>query len=426
MGKKELRWLRLDNAAKIYPAARRRNWNNMFRISATLCDPIDPVILQQAVEKVLPRFPSIGVRLRRGLFWYYLEETEQIPAVQQDTWCPLSRMRFSDIRKCAIRVLYYENRIAVELYHALTDGNGGLIFLKTLVAEYIRQRYGESVPCTDGVLDCAQHPDSEELEDSFVKYCGNIKASRREPSAYRIRGLREADGFLHITTGILKADAVYEMAHRYGATVTEFLTAAMIMSILELQKKDHPYRWNRRSVKVLVPVNLRRLFPSKSLRNFVLFYTTGIDPALGDYTLEEVVRIVHHQAGLEITPKRMQARITTNVRTEQIALVKVLPLFIKNIAMKMVYNLVGESKACLTISNLGRIQLPEEMHRYVNRCDFVLGAQVQQHNNCAVLTYGNTLYINFTRDIKEAKLEYMFFKYLRKLGLHILLESNQR
>ena len=162
------------------------------------------------------------------------------------------------------------------------------------------------------------------------------------------------------------------------------------------------------------------------MRNFALFATPGIDPKLGKYTLSEVVRMVHYQMGAEINPKKMSARIATNVHTEQVMLLKLMPLFIKNAAMKLVYNMVGESKACLSLSNLGQVQIPAEMQPYVTRFDFVLGAQAQQHNNCGVLSYAGKLDINLTRNIREPKLEHAFFTDLRKLGLHVKVESNQR
>ena len=426
MEQQKLRWMRLDNAAKIYPAARRRNWNNMFRVSATLQEAVDPAVLQGALEVTIRRFPSIAVRLQRGLFWYYLEEIPHAPQVCPDTFCPLARIKFADIRKCAFRVLYYENRIAVEIYHALTDGTGGLIFLKTLVAEYLQQRYGVQIPAEDGILDRRELPKEEEFEDSFLKYSGAVSASRKEASAYHIEGSKEPDGYLHVTTGMLEVTEVLQMAKRYGASMTEFLTATLIMAILEIQQREKPRRASRRAVKILVPVNLRKLFESKTLRNFALFATPGIDPKLGVYSFEEVLKTVHHQMGFEITSKKMSSRISTNVRTEQAMLLKIMPLFIKNAAMKLVYNMVGESKACLSCSNLGVVKIPQAMQPYIRRFDFILGAQAQQHHNCGILSYGQTLYINFTRNIREAKLERAFFTYLRRMGLHIKVESNQR
>ena len=123
---RKLRWMRLDNAAKIYPAARRRNWNNFFRLSATLSEPVDRPVLQSALDVTVRRFPSMAVRLRRGTFWYYLEELSKAPAIRDEKACPLAHVPFKEVRECAFRVIVYKNRIAVEFFHAITDGNGAL------------------------------------------------------------------------------------------------------------------------------------------------------------------------------------------------------------------------------------------------------------------------------------------------------------
>ena len=175
--------MRLDNAAKIYPAAKRRNWNNFFLLSATLTEPVDTAVLRSALDVTARRFPSMAVRLRRGVFWYYLEQIPQAPAIQPEKSCPLAHAPFDQVRRCALRVLVYHDRIAVEFFHAITDGTGGTIFLKTLLAEYLCQKYGITVPAEDGVLGRLEEPDEEELEDSFLRYAGDVKASRKEATA---------------------------------------------------------------------------------------------------------------------------------------------------------------------------------------------------------------------------------------------------
>lgn len=426
MAERELRWMRLDNAAKIYPAAKRRNWSNLFRLSATVRDPIDPAVLQSALNVTAKRFPSIAVRIRRGMFWYYLEELEKAPAIEQDVAYPLAHRSFSEIRRCAFRVLYYENRIAVEFFHALTDGNGGLVFLKTLTAEYLTQRYGIAVTNGDGVLNRLEEPDDRELEDSFLQNEGPVSKSRREATAYMLSGTREWDGYLNLTTGILNTSEVLALARHYQVSLTALMVSVMMMSILAIQDRHVPDRRRQKPVKVLVPVNLRKFFNSSTLRNFVLYITPGIDPKMGDYTFEEVLKSVYHQMGVELTQKQMSARITVNVRTEKSWALKVVPLFLKNAAMKMVYNIVGEKKSCVTFSNLGAAALPAEMLPYVDRLDFVLGAQAICPNNCGAISYGDHLIINFTRSIEEPELEREFFTRLRKLGLSVYIESNQR
>lgn len=425
MAGRQLRWMKLDNAAKIYPAARRRNWSNIFRLSITLTEEIDPKILQSALEVTVKRFPSIAVRVRRAMFWYYLEEIETAPQVRPEHSYPLTHMPFDDILKCAFRVLYYRNRIAVEFFHAIADGNSGLIFLKSLAAEYIEQSRGVKIPFTDGVFDRGKPPKEQELTDDFPKYAGNIGASRKEATAFQLTGIPEAGGFRNIIVGELDVKEILALSRQHGVTLTEFIVSVMIAAFMEIQDERVPKR-RQRPVKVLVPTNLRRMFPSESLRNFVLYVTPGIDPKLGDYSFEEILREVHHQMSLELTPKRMAARIRANVKMEQMLVLKVLPLFIKNIGMKIVYELTGEKKSCITISNLGAVKVPDEMAKYVERFGFTLGVQVTSPNNCAVLSYGGKLYISMIRRIEEPVLERHFFTYLRRLGLHIKIQSNRR
>ena len=148
-----LRWVRLDNAAKIYPAARRQNWSNVFRQSVTLTEDVDQEVLKSALDICVKRFPSIAARLRKGLFWHYLQQVESAPDIKDEYSYPLVYMDKEEMRKCAFRVIVYGKRIAMEYFHSLTDGTGALTFLKNLVAEYIERKYKIKIPLTDGILD---------------------------------------------------------------------------------------------------------------------------------------------------------------------------------------------------------------------------------------------------------------------------------
>ena len=420
----KLRWLRLDNAAKIYPAARRQNWSNVFRLSATLKEEVDVPVLQSALDVTVRRFPSIAARLRRGAFWYYLQELEHAPVVKAESSYPLVRMSKEEVRQCAFRVIVYRKRIAVEIFHSLTDGNGALVFLKSLVAEYLQQMYGIHIPAEHGVLGRLEAPSQEELEDSFFNHAGDIQASRQGNDAWRVVGTKEENGFLHVTCFRLPVDAVLEKAHSYGVSLTNFLSAALMMALQNLQAEKVPERRKRKSIKLHVPVNLRKLFPSKTLRNFVMYCTPEIMPKLGSYSFEEICKAVHHCMGSQVTAKHMSMMIATNVSSETILAVKLMPLFIKNAVMRVIFDLVGERKSCLSLSNLGAVKLPDCMVPYVERMDFILGVQATAPYNCGVLSFGDTLYMNFIRNIKESELESHFYRVLRDMGLAVQVESN--
>ncbi len=420
----KLRWMRLDNAAKIYPAARNQNWSNVFRLSATLREPVDMEILQSALDVTARRFPSIAARLRRGIFWYYLQQLEQAPVIRSESSYPLTKMSRAEARRCAVRVIVYEKRIAVEFFHSLTDGTGGLIFLKSLVAEYLEQKYRISIPAEQGVLNRLDEPSEAELEDSFPKYAAPVSASRKEDSAWRVKGTPEYDSFLHLTCFTLSVPAILEKAHQYGLSATELLCAAMMQAFQQLQKQQIPDVRRRKPIKVQVPVNLRNVFPSQTLRNFAMYTTPQIDPKLGEYSFEEICTIVHHWMKLEITPRKLGKMIAANVNTENSMLVKLMPLFFKNMVMKAVYQAVGERKSCLCMSNLGAVKIPEIMKNYVNRMDFILGVQSTAPYNCGIISWGDHMYVNFIRNTQEPQLEAAFFKTIQDLGIAAEVSSN--
>lgn len=422
---KTLRWLRLDNAAKIYPAARRKNWTNVFRLSVTLKETVDVDILQSALDVTAPRFPSICARLRRGVFWYYLQQLTRSPGIRQESSYPLTHMSREELRRCAIRVVAYKHRIAVEVFHALTDGNGAMIFLKSLLAEYLQQKHGIAIPAEHGILDRQEEPADEELEDSFLKHAGSICASRKGNDSWQLRGTPETGGFLNVTCLRLPVEAVREKAHAYHVSITAFLGSVMLLALQHLQAERVPNQSLRKSVKLLIPINLRRMFGSRTLRNFVLYSTPEIQPKLGQYSFEEICRIVHHQMGLDNNPKHMSMMIATNVVSEQILAVKLMPLFMKNIVMKAVYAAVGERKSCLSLSNLGLVQMPDVMVPYVERFDFILGVQATSPYNCGIVSFGDTINVNFIRNIREPMLEYRFYEILREMGIPALAESNR-
>ncbi|NLO49229.1 MAG: hypothetical protein GX111_13130 [Clostridiales bacterium] len=419
-------WMRLDNAAKIYPAVRKRSWSAMFRLSATLNETIEPRVLQTALAATLKRFPSLAVRLRRGFFWYYLEGIQSVPAVIQDESYPCKRMTKDEIRRCAFRVLYYNNRIAVEFFHALTDGSGGMVFLKTLLAEYLSLKHHTEIPSIEGVLDRNMEPNPGELEDSFFVHEGDIKQSRREEKSYRLKGTLEPDRFLHLTAGTVCLSDILPVAKRHSVSLTVLLVSIMIAAVIDIQNKDISHRRRQKPVKIQVPVNLRQFFKSETLRNFALYITPGVDPRMGDYSFAEILKAVHHKMGGELNDKNLKAKLTANVRSEKNLLLKIMPLFIKNVALRTVYNIIGETTSSVTLSNMGIIKLPPEMSAYVKRMDFILGALAKNPYNCGVLSYGDKLYINIIRTVREPVLEHGFFTYLRKLGIPVKIESNRR
>ena len=417
-------WYRLDNAALIFPAIIRKNWNNVFRVAVTLTEPVDPEILSRAAADLKPRFPTIFVRLKSGFFWYYLETVKEAPRAEQDYAYPLTHMTRKQLQTCCVRILYYENRIAVEMFHSVTDGTGGMAFLKNLAARYLELKHGIRIPPEKGIVDWQEAPKNEETRDCFQLCGAPVGIGRAEATAYRLSGNPEEDHARHIIMGIVPTDVLIGKAHEQGVTVTAYLAAVMAEAVRDRQVMDGKPPKQLKPVKITIPVNLRKTFGLDTMRNFALAVNIGFDPKLGEYSHEQICKLMYHQLGAEATPQRMAGRVTTNVALQRSMPIRVIPLPLKKMCMRLVYAIRGESKGCLNISNMGPIVLPDEMAKYIERFEFVIGVQYSYPNNCSVVSWNGKTYISMIRGIQESELERLFFSRLVELGIPVEVESD--
>ena len=417
-------WYKLDLSANVYPTLQRRNFSNVFRLSVVLKEKIDAELLQKAMDMTLPRFPAFKVALRKGVFWRYLEPNNRPgPFVMPDIVNPCMPLLFKSNNRYLIRIYYYQNKISLEIFHSLSDGNGALFLLRTLTAVYLRLQ-GHDIPDGNGVLNIQEMPDPEELEDAYLRYASSqVTRPRSQGKAYRIRGHREPFYTLNIIHGLLSADEVLQKAHTYGVSVTEYLNAVLLWALLEKQKNDRVFR--QKPVALALPVNLRSFFPSKTLRNFISMVYPSIDPRMGEYTFEEIVTQVHHYMRYYINNKFLNADITTNTAILQKPFVRIAPLFLKDIVVRQFYIRVQDRQSTAGLTNLGVVQIPDEMRPYIERFDALMGQPFSPRSNCAIISYGNVLSISFTSSIIETDVERYFFRKLVKDGLHVKIDTNR-
>ncbi len=422
----EKTWFKLDNAANIYPPTHSKNWAAMFRLSATLNENIDIEILKTSLEHALVRFPSFSCRLKRGFFWYYFDRINGIPPIKEDVRNPMTYLRLKDNRYFMFSVRYYRNRVSLEFFHAVTDGMGGLTFLLSIVREYIRLRYGENIPVTDKILSCSDSPSPEEYEDSFLKYARKHTISRSEPTAYHPTGTPVARHEMLITSGKVDTASLKELAKSYGVTVGVMLAAILNYSVYQKQMTEKSAFLRKKWAKVSVPVNLRRFYPTKTLRNFSSYINPGIDPKLGEYTFDEILVQVKSAMDMYVNEKQLNGRFSGNVSAQKLWVVRAMPLLIKSPVLKCAYLINGDRYLSSTITNLGQIDIPEEMEKYLIRLDFILGQPGVRRSDCAVISCGGNTYINFSRTFAEADIERRFFTFLVRNGVKVFIESNGR
>ena len=418
-------WYKLDLSAIVYPTLQRRDFSSVYRLSVLLKKEVDSQVLQQALDLTLPRFPTYKAAIRKGLFWRYLEPNDRPgPFVQVDVKNPCQPMHFKANNRYLVRVYYYGKRIALEAHHSLGDGTGGMCVLQTLTATYLRLLGHTEIENGGFVLDIHSEPDKEELEDAYMRYANaKVRPPRLGEKAYRVRGTKEPFYTLNIIDGILSVTEVMAVAKKYNATITEYLNAVLLHALLQKQEEEKPIRL--RPVKIAMPVNLRRFFPTITLRNFITMIYPGVDPRLGEYTFEEIVEQVHNYMRYYINEKLLRGDITTNAATQRNPLIRVVPLFIKDFAVRTFYTKIQDKNSSAGLTNMGALKVPEGMKPYIERFDIYMGQPYSTRTNCAIISFEDILTINFASSIAETDVERYFFRKLVKDGIHVKIESNR-
>jgi NRPS condensation-like uncharacterized protein len=415
------RWYKLDNAAKIYPAISSNSRSNVFRVAVHLKQEVDKDILNAALRITLPRFPAFAVKIKKGLFWYYFDPNDNIPEADIEKVPICGVINSDETNGFLFRVSYFKTRISLEIFHSITDGIGAVAFLKTLIFQYLTIS-GYDIASDDSILHCEEHPSVSEYEDSFNNYYdSSIKSSWAEQNAYKIAGTRKAHGSISVIHGILKTEAMLTLAKSAGATVTEYIAALLIFSIYSMRLIG---RGSKLPVKISIPVNLRKIFPSRTLRNFSSYVNIGMPFSREPYSFEQILENICMQMKEELKPDKFITKISANVNAEKNIFMRIAPLILKNVVLKTAYNMFGDNLITSSLSNIGVVSVPEDMKRYIERFEFVLGAPVENMLNCAVCSFDGELVISFTRIMEEIEIDKFFFRFLAAKGIDLIIETN--
>ena len=416
-------WYPLDNSAKIFPAIKTGKVSAVFRLSIILTEPVDPSLLQQALTDVLPRFPNFTMKLKPGFFWYYLEPNPARPQVYADTRYPCRRLYRKNNQGFLFRVLYFDNRISLEVFHSLTDGTGGLAFIKTLTARYLTLKTGEAIPSQEDVLDIRQSPPEAEMEDSYKKYARLTRQrSPYQPRAYHIKGTLEPSGRINIITARIPLDQIKKLAADFHVTLNDLLVALYIDAFCQIQRASEHHL--TRPVVIAVPINMRRFYPTQTLRNFFLRVTPMVNQAYGEFSFEEILAEVHHYMMIRTNEKYLNAQMFNNLRNERLMVARLIPLILKNRILKLAYMYYGDSRTTSTLTNIGAVRFPEAMQRHVRGVEVLMGPSLSDWINCGAVSFGNTLTLTFSRRISEPLVERLFCTHLVQLGIPVQVSSN--
>jgi hypothetical protein len=415
------RWYRLDNAATGFSLISTKKLTTVFRISVHLYQPVNLVRLKQAVKRVLHDFPPFRVTLRDGFFWYFWETNLKIPQIEMETSYPNGRIPFTGKRQLLFRIKAFKNRIAVEFHHTLTDGTGALFFIQALVYEYLLL---SGIKSGDSGIKFRPQVIHEKngSEDEYKKHHFDT-AKHREwfpPRVFSLPFKRGRNYF--VTTGIVAVQDVLTRAKESGVSLTEFFTGVYLYALKEIQNDLVKGRKaKKRPIRIMVPVNLRKIFPSYTLRNFFLYVAPSIDPRLGKYSFNEILKQVHHYMRKEVNEKILNQLMDRNIKTQWNLFLRIVPLFLKKVIVRMVHFAKEMRTYSGLLTNLGQAVMPPPFDEEIERFEFIPDPQV--YKVCAaMISYKDRLFINFGRVIREPIVEKYFFRFLRKLGIRVKIE----
>lgn len=420
-------WSRLDNAGKLYPSLVSSRNTTLFRISALLDKPVHAEILQESLNRLSSRFPYYQVHLQRGAFWYYFTPSEHPLILERDSRYPCNKMPIRQRTRFPFRIRAFKNQVAVEFSHILTDGTGALVYFQSLIADYLKHRENLS-GSFEGILLPEDPQDPEESEDAFQRYyVKNLPQPPKLERAFKYRDDLEPKGVYHVTTGLVKVKELKKLASEQGVSITTFLTATMI-EVFQDSLFRLPPRIRRRfsaPIRICIPVNLRRFFPSKTMRNFFLSLFPGIDPRLGKHSFEDICSQVGHYMEMNLNRRVLAQQISRNIQGEKTLFIRLLPSWIKDLIIPGIYRRFGESAYTTVISNLGQVPFPEILQPYIKRLDFIPNPpEGTTRVKVGIVSYKEDMSISFGRISKESFVEREFFRKLRKRGLAIRVDSN--
>lgn len=402
------KWYRLDNAAKIFPPSKNKYDSKIFRFTVSLVENVDKDILNVALTKTLQEYPIFRSVLKRGLFWYYLEESNIKPVVVEEHLRPCSKFDTGLL----FQVTYYKKRINLEVNHALTDGTGTLMFLKTLVVNYLEEKY--KINSKDAINKASI---KESSNDSFRKYyTGKIKKSITSSKiAYKIKDEKYVENRLKIIEGIVDVNSLLKLAKKYNVTLTVYLVSLLIKCIgesMELKARKKP-------IVVTVPVNLRNYYPSYTVRNF--FNAVNISFKYNGEDIADIIKVVNEGFKRNLTKENVENKMNNMAKLEDIFILRLIPIFIKDLVLRYAYKFT-ENYATMTLSNIGIIDIPEVYQKYIDYFDVFISTSKIQLCMCSYL---NKMLLTFTSQFVNSEIEKNFFRYLTAEGINVTINTNK-
>ena len=414
---KENKWRRLDNSAKIFPIASSKKYSSVFRLSAVLKEKINPNILKKAVNMALKSLSSFKVKLKKGFFWYYFEENNKEVIIEKEKDYPCKYIDPNTNNDYLFKVTYWENKINLDIFHSLTDGNSGVIFLKEIVYTYIELAHTEDFNQKLRM----ERKISNNTEDDYLKnYDKKSKNAKGGKKAYRLIGKTlplSAIGVIHVNIDL---KMLKQKASEKGVTITQYLTSALIYAIYNSNYKKND---GKRPIKICIPVDLKKYFKSETISNFFSYINVQTADNLDLNSFDAILKFVKSEFDRKLTKEEINKTMSSNVKLGNNPFIKSIPLFLKLVIVKLSYIEIRKYTTT-TFSNVGRIGIIGEYQKYIEKFMMLIAPESVEKIKCSACSFENILNFTFTSNLLNTEVEEEFCKILKNENIKILVEGN--
>lgn len=417
--REKLYWRRLDNSAKIFPISAGKKYSTVFRLSVVLKEKIQPEILQVAVEKALEQYELFRVRLKNGFFWNYLEYNPKKIFIEEEKEYPCKYIEPKENNHYLFKVTYFDKKINIDIFHSLTDGNSGVMFFREIVYNYIELAHKEEF---QEELRIKRKFDLS-TEDSYIKnYNKKAKGNNSAKKAYKLAGRKIKLGAISAIHEIIDLNQLKQEAKKNEATITQYLTSVLIYAIYQA---NYIKNKGKRPIKVCIPVNLKKYFPSNTISNFFSYITIEAEMKKDRLdTFDKILDFVKKDFTKKLTPEEIQKTMSGNVKLGTNPFIKLIPLVLKKPIVRLSY-LEIRKYTTTTFSNIGRIGIIGKYQRYIEDFLMLIAPEPVEKIKCSACSFENHIVFTFTSILDDCSIEKEFYKFLKEKNISVEIESNE-
>ena len=415
---KRLYWRKLDDQAKVFTLASNKKYSSIYRLSVLLKENIDESLLQKATEMAITKYRAFKVKLKFGLFWYYFEENELMPIVSEEVEYPFKKINDKANNEYLFKVTYFHKKINLEVFHALTDGNGAILFLNDIIYRYLEMKYPNEIPVHKKEFRRMSEDTEDAYKKSYVKKRAKIKKIKR---AYMLQGEELDKGEYGITHNIINLKELKDYAKSEGCSLSEYLVGLIAYSIYETNYRIYN---GKRPINISVPINLKKYIKTETISNFFSYMQVSI--ALKEkkvYTFNEVLNLVKKEFEKKLILDKILSTITKDAGSTNNIFVRIVPLVLKKLAFR-IGSMQVKRKFTTSFSNRGIVSVEDEYKPYIDGYFVILSPDWAEKIKCGIVSYGEDIVVTFSTVLKENLVENKFKELLNERNITNRIEGN--